>query len=129
MSPAAILATQLREALAANTIGGRADDESKVRAAEHEIRQLQTSWAQVGFVPEAQARPLALRFQRACQRFFDQREQRRRALAGKLRALGLAAARLMHTITSRATGRCPHGCAARRIALQPWLHAVSASAR
>jgi hypothetical protein len=83
VSPAAILATQLREALAANTIGGRADDESKVRAAEQEIRHLQTSWAQVGFVPEAQARPLALRFQRACQRFFDQREQRRRALAGR----------------------------------------------
>jgi hypothetical protein len=83
VSPAAILATQLREALAANTIGGRADDESKVRAAEQEIRQLQTAWSQVGFVPDAQARPLALRFQRACQRFFDQREQRRRALAGK----------------------------------------------
>ena len=82
-SPAAILATQLREALAANTIGGRADDESKARAAEQEIRQLQTAWSQVGFVPDAQARPLALRFQRACQRFFDHREQRRRALAGK----------------------------------------------
>ena len=36
------------------TIGGRADDESKVRAAEQEIRQLQTSWSQVGFVPDAQ---------------------------------------------------------------------------
>ena len=83
VSPASILATQLREALAANTIGGRADDESKVRAAEHEIRQLQASWTQVGFVPDAQARPLSLRFQRACQRFFDQREQRRRALAGR----------------------------------------------
>ena len=82
-TPAAILATQLREALAANTIGGRAEDESKLRAAEHEIRQLQTSWSQVGFVPDAQVRPLALRFQRACQRFFDQREHRRRALAGK----------------------------------------------
>ena len=82
-SPASILAMQLREALAANTIGGRGDDEAKLRTAEHEIRQLQASWTQVGFVPEAQARPLALRFQRACQRFFDQREQRRRALAGR----------------------------------------------
>ena len=36
VSPAAILATQLREALAANTIGGRAEDESKARAAEQE---------------------------------------------------------------------------------------------
>ena len=83
VSPASILATQLREALAANTIGGRADDESKVRAAEQEMRQLQSAWTQVGFVPDTQARPLAMRFQRACQRFFDQREQRRRALAGK----------------------------------------------
>ena len=82
-SPASILAMQLREALAANTIGGRGDDEAKLRTAEHEIRQLQASWTQVGFVPEAQARPLAQRFQRACQRFFDQREQRRRALAGR----------------------------------------------
>jgi hypothetical protein len=83
VSPASILATQLREALAANTIGGRGEDESKGRAAEQEIRQLQASWSQVGFVPDSQARPLALRFQRACQRFFDQREQRRRALAGR----------------------------------------------
>ena len=83
VSPASILATQLREALAANTIGGRADDESKVRAAEQEIRQLQAAWTHVGFVPDRQVRPLAMRFQRACQRFFDQREQRRRALAGK----------------------------------------------
>jgi hypothetical protein len=82
-SPASILATQLREALAANTIGGRGEDESKGRAAEQEIRHLQAFWSQVGFVPDSQARPLALRFQRACQRFFDQREQRRRALAGR----------------------------------------------
>jgi hypothetical protein len=81
-TPATILAAQLREALAANTIGGRADDESKWRAAEHELRHLQSTWTTVGFVPEAQARPLVQRFQRACQRFFDQREQRRRALAG-----------------------------------------------
>ena len=82
-SPATILAAQLREALAANTIGGRADDDAKVRAAEHEMRHLQSSWAQVGFVPDAQARPLAQRFQRACQRFFEHRDQRRRAMAGR----------------------------------------------
>jgi hypothetical protein len=81
-TPATILAAQLREALAANTIGGRADDDSKWRAAEHELRHLQSAWTTVGFVPEAQARPLVQRFQRACQRFFDQRDQRRRALAG-----------------------------------------------
>ncbi|HEX2311620.1 MAG TPA: DUF349 domain-containing protein, partial [Vicinamibacterales bacterium] len=82
-SPATILAAQLREALAANTIGGRPDDEAKARAAEHEMRHLQASWTQVGFVPDAQARPLAQRFQRACQRFFEHRDQRRRAMAGR----------------------------------------------
>jgi hypothetical protein len=81
VSPASILATQLREALAANTIGGRPDDENRGRAADQEMRQLQAAWTQVGFVPESQARPLASRFQRASQRFFDQREQRRRAVA------------------------------------------------
>jgi hypothetical protein len=83
VSPASILATQLREALAANTIGGRADDETRGRAADQEMRQLQAAWTQVGFVPDAQARPLTVRFQRASQRFFDQREQRRRAVAGR----------------------------------------------
>jgi len=83
VSPASILAAQLREALAANTIGGRGDDEAKVRAAEHEIRHLQNAWTQVGFVPDAQVRPLAQRFQRACQRFYEQRDQRRRALASR----------------------------------------------
>jgi hypothetical protein len=81
VSPASILATQLREALAANTIGGRPDDENRGRAADQEMRQLQTAWTQVGFVPDVQARALTSRFQRASQRFFEQREQRRRALA------------------------------------------------
>jgi hypothetical protein len=78
VSPAALLATQLREALAANTIGGRVDDESKWRSAEHELRQLQSAWTEIGFVPDAELRPLATRFQRASQRFYDQREHRRR---------------------------------------------------
>jgi hypothetical protein len=78
VSPAALLATQLREALAANTIGGRVDDDSKWRSAEHELRQLQSAWTEIGFVPDADLRPLATRFQRASQRFYDQREHRRR---------------------------------------------------
>jgi hypothetical protein len=83
VSPASILATQLREALAANTIGGRVDDEAKWRSAEQEVRQLQSQWTHVGFVPEPAFRDLTNRFQRACQRFFDQRDQRRRAMAGR----------------------------------------------
>ncbi len=82
-SPASILAAQLREALAANTIGGRADDEARWRAAEQEIRQLQSAWTHVGYVPESAFRDLTLRFQRASQRFFDQRDQRRKAMAGR----------------------------------------------
>jgi hypothetical protein len=82
-TPASILATQLREALAANTIGGRVDDEARWRAAEQEMRQLQSAWTHVGFVPEPAFRDLTLRFQRASQRFFDHRDQRRRAMAGR----------------------------------------------
>ena len=83
VSPAALLATQLREALAANTIGGRVDDEARWRTAEQELRQLQASWTQVGFVPDADLRPLTSRFQRAWQRFYDQRDQKKRPLVGK----------------------------------------------
>jgi hypothetical protein len=83
VSPAALLATQLREALAANTIGGRVDDDSKWRSAEHELRQLQSAWTEIGFVPDAELRPLATRFQRASQRFYDQREHRRRQLTSR----------------------------------------------
>ena len=83
VSPAALLATQLREALAANTIGGRVDDEARWRSAEQELRQLQASWTQVGFVPDADLRPLTSRFQRAWQRFYDQRDQKKRPLVGK----------------------------------------------
>ena len=74
-SPAAILASQLREALAANTIGGKGDADSRRRAAEQEARQLQNAWESVGFVPESIGRPLAERFRRAL-RQGDTRERR-----------------------------------------------------
>ena len=76
LSPAAILATQWREALAANTIGGRADDEAKWRNAAEEIRKAQAAWRRVGPLPEPLAHELNDRFQRACNRFFRQRERR-----------------------------------------------------
>jgi hypothetical protein len=72
-SPAELLAHQLREALAANTIGGRVDDETRWKTSEYEVRAAQDAWRQVGFVPEADATPLTSRFQRACQRFYGQR--------------------------------------------------------
>ena len=75
-SPAELLAHQLREALAANTIGGRVDDETRWKTSEYEVRAAQDAWRQVGFVPEAEAAPLTVRFQRACQRFYGQRRAR-----------------------------------------------------
>ena len=85
LSPAAILATQLREALAANTIGGRVDDDAKWRNAAEEIRKAQASWRRIGPVPDAIAQELADRFQLACNRFFRQREQRRPPSSGSSR--------------------------------------------
>jgi len=81
MSPAAILAAQLREALAANTIGGRADDEARWRNAADEVRKAQASWRRLGPVPDAVSRELEGRFQKACNRFFKQFDQHRRPSA------------------------------------------------
>ena len=75
-SPAAILASQLREALAANTIGGKGDAESRRGRTEQEARQLQSAWESVGFVPEAVGRRLAERFRKALRRTMEQGERR-----------------------------------------------------
>ena len=78
MSPAAILAAQLREALAANTIGGRADDDARWRNGADEVRKAQASWRRLGPVPDAVGTQLEARFQKACNRFFKQFDQHRR---------------------------------------------------
>ena len=59
-------------ALAANTIGGRAGDESKWRTMADEVRQAQASFARLGPVPGDAGRELGERFHKACNRFFDQ---------------------------------------------------------
>jgi hypothetical protein len=59
------LAAMLKEALAANTIGGKVDVESRRRAAQEEARQAQASWSRVGHVADEERRALADRFQRA----------------------------------------------------------------
>jgi hypothetical protein len=80
-----MLAKQLREALAANTIGGRVDVESRRRHIEQEGRQLQAAWTKIGFVPEPLARPLTERFRKVLRRSLeepredDRRDGRRRA--------------------------------------------------
>jgi hypothetical protein len=62
----------LREALAANTIGGRAGEETKWRAMAEDVRTAQASWNRLGPVPGDVGRQLTDRFHRACSRFFDQ---------------------------------------------------------
>jgi hypothetical protein len=59
------LASMLKEALAANTIGGKVDVESRRRAAQEDARQAQASWSRIGHVPDDERRALADRFQRA----------------------------------------------------------------
>jgi len=66
------LAARLREALASNTIGGRAGEESKWRNMAEEVRQAQSSFARLVPVPGETGRQLAERFHKACNRFFDQ---------------------------------------------------------
>ncbi|HEY2433393.1 MAG TPA: DUF349 domain-containing protein [Vicinamibacterales bacterium] len=66
------LAARLREALASNTIGGRAGEESKWRGLADEVRQAQASFARLVPVPGDTGRQLADRFHKACNRFFDQ---------------------------------------------------------
>jgi hypothetical protein len=79
LSPTELLAQQLRERLAANTMSGgnRASDneESRWRASEQEVRSAQAQWMRLGPVPANIAGPLNERFQRACRRFFDSRRR------------------------------------------------------
>jgi len=65
VSPTEKLANMLKEALASNTIGGKADPEARRRAAQDDVRQAQASWSRVGSVPDEARRELADRFQRA----------------------------------------------------------------
>ncbi len=71
LSPTTRLAAMLKEALAANTIGGKVDEESRWRAAQEEVRQAQASWTRIGPVAEPIRRELAARFERACRRITD----------------------------------------------------------
>jgi hypothetical protein len=71
LSPTTRLAAMLKEALAANTIGGKAEDSSRLRAAAEEVRQAQASWSRIGPVPDPVRRPLVDRFQRACRKISE----------------------------------------------------------
>lgn len=66
LSPGARLASMWREALAANTMGGRVAEEARLRVAAEEVKKAQAAWQRLGYVPEAARRALADRFERAC---------------------------------------------------------------
>ena len=65
LSPTNRLAAMLKEALAANTIGGKVDDDARFRAAAEDVRQAQASWSRIGLVPDETRRALTDRFHRA----------------------------------------------------------------
>ena len=71
LTPATRLAAMLKEALAANTIGGKVDEENRWRAAQEDVRQAQASWSRIGAVPEPARRAFSDRFQRACRLVLD----------------------------------------------------------
>jgi hypothetical protein len=79
VSPTTRLAAMLKEALAANTIGGKADTESRFRAANEEVRHAQANWSRIGPVPDEVRRALADRFQRAIRRIAEKAGQSGRA--------------------------------------------------
>jgi hypothetical protein len=74
-SSATRLAAMLKEALAANTIGGKLDVESRLRAANEEARHAQANWSRIGPVPDEIRRGLADRFQRALRRIAEKSGQ------------------------------------------------------
>jgi hypothetical protein len=79
VSPTTRLAAMLKEALAANTIGGKVDEDTRLRAATEEVRQAQTNFSRIGPVPDETRRALADRFQRAIRRIADRAGQVGRA--------------------------------------------------
>jgi hypothetical protein len=70
-SSGASLAALLKESLAANTIGGRVNEEAKVRASGDKVRRAQSAWREIGPVPGDEGRGLESRFQKACRRFYE----------------------------------------------------------
>jgi Domain of Unknown Function (DUF349) len=71
LTPATRLAAMLKDALAANTIGGKVDEESRWRAAQEDLRKAQAAWSRIGPVRESDRRVLTDRFQRACRRILE----------------------------------------------------------
>jgi hypothetical protein len=64
------LARRLKEALAANTIGGAGDAEARRRQEAQEVESAQAAWKKLGPVPGEAGAALEDRFRRACDRFY-----------------------------------------------------------
>jgi hypothetical protein len=68
VSPAELLARQLREALASNTMRGRVDEGAKRRELKEKVAAAQAAYNRLGPVPGEEGRALRQRFQDACRR-------------------------------------------------------------
>jgi len=80
-SPAATLAALLRESLAANTIGGRVNEDAKLRVVADKVRRAQQHWRDLGPAFGEAAAALESRFHHACRRFFERHPELRTAPA------------------------------------------------
>ena len=78
-SPAATLAALLRESLAANTIGGRVNEDAKLRVVADKVRRAQQQWRDLGPAFGDAAAALETRFHHAVRRFFDRHPELRHA--------------------------------------------------
>jgi uncharacterized protein DUF349 len=67
------LARRLKEALATNTMGGRAEAEAKRRAEADEVKAAQAAWRRLPPMPGEGGQALEHRFRAACDRFFRER--------------------------------------------------------
>jgi len=67
------LARRLKEALATNTIGGRAEAEARKRAEADEVKAAQAAWRRLAPLPGDEGQAFERRFRGACDRFFRQR--------------------------------------------------------
>ena len=68
VSPAAMLAERWREALAANTMGAKADTSAVKRDRKDKVESARAAWSRVGPVAAADRERLAARFRDACRR-------------------------------------------------------------
>jgi hypothetical protein len=69
----------LKDALAANTMGGKVDDETRWRTTSVAVREAQSAWRRLGPVPGDAGRELEGRFRRACRRFSELRQSQQPA--------------------------------------------------